>query len=824
MSRPRRWTLAAAVAAAAATALPPHLPSADGARQPPLEPATPDAVASTILGAMDRTADPCADFYRYAVGGWVDAATVPAGADFVDRTRGALGDAATAWVTAALDSGGTLAAEKSGVLYGACRAAAAAGGGAPSAAALAPLRPALVLFARNAAAAPPVPTVATVAAAVAATHRGGLAGDALWGWSVGSDRYAGGGGVLLHLSPPRHPVDAVSAGAAVPAAARVAFADAMLAAACDAWWVADGGCASAEGRAVHVNAALAVEAALDGLPRARSAPVPLDSADAPALAAYRSALGPVGPPSATRLVDAPFFTALSRHVLGNTTLRAAMPAFFVYTATARYAARGLLGAAARSAVDVYTAAAVGTGGDVPPPPSSAGRCFAEVAELLPDELSAAWAAANVAPADTAAMGGLLDGVRAAAGRLVEATPWLDAPSRAAARRKVDGARGHVGVDPGARQPYADVAVAPGAAAYVAGLASAAAAAARRRLARVASPPAERRGGRWRSPAFVLDASYTPWTNTVTFNAVLQRWPVLPSAAAAPAPAPAALAYGGAAFVLGHEFGHAFDPVGVRYDAAGVAVPGGWLSPAARAAFTNRTACVTAVYDNFTVEQLSVPGAPPVTVNGAAALREALADAFGVAAAADAFAAALAPGGRVADAGGSVAATNPALAAVFTDAQLFWVAAVRERVVLLLLVPRVSPCPLSPLLVYAGSPPLPSSKGTPAPPPRAHPRGTVVRHRACQQGRAQRHACFSTLCAHARHRRPARVSQQGRARAFASSRRHVNPPDGRLPPPVTGGALATAQQHGTAAPLRASCRRNGRLHACRWVGASTLGAK
>ena len=103
---------------------------------------------------------------------------------------------------------------------------------------------------------------------------------------------------------------------------------------------------------------------------------------------------------------------------------------------------------------------------------------------------------------------------------------------------------------------------------------------------------------------------------------------------------------------------------------------------------------------------------------------------------------------------------------------------------------------------------------------------------------QRHACSSTPCAPARHRRPApRLSARPRPKARLllppcaharhrrpSSRRHVNPPDRRLPPPVTGGALATAQQHGTAAPLRAPCRRNGRLHACRRVVAPAPGAK
>jgi len=39
---------------------------------------TPEQVQSSVLGAMDRSADPCNDFYRYACGGWLDATPLPA--------------------------------------------------------------------------------------------------------------------------------------------------------------------------------------------------------------------------------------------------------------------------------------------------------------------------------------------------------------------------------------------------------------------------------------------------------------------------------------------------------------------------------------------------------------------------------------------------------------------------------------------------------------------------------------------------------------------------------------------------------------------------
>ena len=117
-----------------------------------------------------------------------------------------------------------------------------------------------------------------------------------------------------------------------------------------------------------------------------------------------------------------------------------------------------------------------------------------------------------------------------------------------------------------------------------------------------------------------------------------------------------------------------------------------------------------------------------------------------------------------------------------------------------LMPRVSPGSLSACMHRRpSSPPVQwhACSSTPC-----APRSTVVPHSPGQQGRAHRHACFSTPCAHARHRRPARVSQQGRTRAFdveraqrlarATARRHFNPPSRRhTPPPVTGGALATA---------------------------------
>lgn len=36
-------------------------------------------IASTMLTAMDKTADPCEDFYQYACGGWMKNNPIPSG-------------------------------------------------------------------------------------------------------------------------------------------------------------------------------------------------------------------------------------------------------------------------------------------------------------------------------------------------------------------------------------------------------------------------------------------------------------------------------------------------------------------------------------------------------------------------------------------------------------------------------------------------------------------------------------------------------------------------------------------------------------------------
>lgn len=560
--------------------------------------------------------------------------------------------------------GGALATARPGALFRACVAAVGAGGpgaaaaAAPPPAVLARLAPALVANGST-------PSVGTIMGALGKQHASGLGGGILWGLSVEAEHETGGQTIKLRPAaggPSGSDGDSNNATATPAAVARRALASRALAFACRAGWAGTTNNCTDDGPVVGrlVDAALGVEQQLAAVPLGRTVGRVEEPATFPPLAAYLAGAG-VDTPEAVLLVYAPYFHALFLDILPDPAARAAMPAYFVNAVTVDLARRDLLGGDMTTAWAAFLAARDPHERSLRP--SVRERCVQRAVEGLPDEVARAWVAENVVPADTAAMAAIFNDTRTAAAAVVAATPWLDGPSKAATLRKINDAVFHNGGDP-AYDPYTDVAVVEAGgdgSAYVTNTLAVAAASWRRVLAPLTSPAA---AVRWRSPAFVFDASYTPSANRVTMTWSVQRWPLLPPAAAEGVPA--ALAYGGAAFVAGHEFGHALDVTGIFFNASGRLVPASILSPAAFAALRNRTDCLVDQYSGYAVEQLD--GSPPIRLNGALTLGENMADAFGVRVAADALRAAL----RTRLASRTVAASNPVLAKEFTDEQLYWV--------------------------------------------------------------------------------------------------------------------------------------------------------
>lgn len=111
----------AACAVAVALAASPSGAPSKGSGPSGTAPATP----ASLLTAMDRTADPCQDFYKYACGGWIGSTKLPADqsrwgrgfTEIAERNRETLREILEA---AAKGGGGDAKDAKLGAYYGSC--------------------------------------------------------------------------------------------------------------------------------------------------------------------------------------------------------------------------------------------------------------------------------------------------------------------------------------------------------------------------------------------------------------------------------------------------------------------------------------------------------------------------------------------------------------------------------------------------------------------------------------------------------------------------------------------------------------------------------
>jgi predicted metalloendopeptidase len=129
----------------------------------------------------------------------------------------------------------------------------------------------------------------------------------------------------------------------------------------------------------------------------------------------------------------------------------------------------------------------------------------------------------------------------------------------------------------------------------------------RQLNKIGRPPDR---GEWSMTPPTVNAYYDPLMNNINFPAGILQPPFYEKQIDAP------VNFGGIGTVVGHELTHGFDDQGRRFDAQGNLRD--WWTPADAKAFEERAACIAEQYSNFT----PVPG---VHLNGKLTLGENVAD-------------------------------------------------------------------------------------------------------------------------------------------------------------------------------------------------------
>ncbi len=122
--------------------------------------------------------------------------------------------------------------------------------------------------------------------------------------------------------------------------------------------------------------------------------------------------------------------------------------------------------------------------------------------------------------------------------------------------------------------------------------------------------------RWEFTPPTSDASYNPVANEITFPAGILQPPAFSLAATD------AVNYGAIGVVIGHEVSHGFDDQGAQFDAQGRL--DNWWTPADLDKFHSKTACVVRQFSSYIIDS---PG--DIHINGKLTLGESVADLAGL---------------------------------------------------------------------------------------------------------------------------------------------------------------------------------------------------
>lgn len=235
------------------------------------------------------------------------------------------------------------------------------------------------------------------------------------------------------------------------------------------------------------------------------------------------------------------------------------------------------------------------------------RCIASVDGSLGELLGKAYVAKRFLPESKDDVRSMLRGIREALDRRLPALAWMDDATRAQAKVKLSKMEELVGYPDRWREyPFA---IERGS--YASNVMRANSHEFERRLSKIETPVDR---GEWYMPPQVVNAYYDPNKNQMVFPAGILQPPFYSPKASL------AVNMGAMGMVVGHELTHGFDDQGSQYDGDGNLKS--WWEPAVRKNFEDRAGCIEQQYGEYEV----LPG---VKQNGKLTLGENIADNAGL---------------------------------------------------------------------------------------------------------------------------------------------------------------------------------------------------
>ncbi len=212
------------------------------------------------------------------------------------------------------------------------------------------------------------------------------------------------------------------------------------------------------------------------------------------------------------------------------------------------------------------------------------RCTAATDRAMGEAVGQDWVKENFPPQDKEAMEQLVAALKKALADDIQSLPWMTDATKAQAEQKLDEFRQKIGY-PDKWRDYRALKVTR--TNFITDLHHAAEFQFNYELNKVGKPVDEKE---WGMTPPTVNAYYDPPMNDINFPAGILQPPFYD------AKMDPAVNFGGIGVVIGHEMTHGFDDEGSKYDGHGNVK--NWWTPADRAAFEQRTDCEVKEYDGF----------------------------------------------------------------------------------------------------------------------------------------------------------------------------------------------------------------------------------